>query len=280
MYDFRGRFVDALDIVKQATRVFAAHGEYCCNDFMAWTYGNLGMTEEADYWMGLALEDGQVNIATLDLTSNLLGLRGQQTDLGRRLLELVNQPAIEDGLHGWPIAQLGLVNIYMGNYETGARQLYDGLRSYQAQMTGTEISEDLDVATLAGNQPDVTMVIQNLAFAYRQLGRSEEADEFLAALSAEFGLQDNALHHALMGNSSAALEALRAMQDNGMAKYHGPNKYYEIVHDPRWAETLKQPGFSEILAEMKEEVERQRDEVEASEAGHDFKAEIKRLMAN
>ena len=236
------------------------------------------MPSEADYWMGLALENGQVSVSTLDLTYNLLALRGPQTDLGQQLLELVNRPDIEEGLTGWPIAQLGLVNIYMGNYEAGARQLDLGLRQWQARMMKADIRDDIDVSALVANQADVVDLMQKLAFAYRQLGRFEEADAILAELSAAFDLEDNALHHALQGDPDAALEALRAMQENGIAKYQGPNSYYEITHDPRWAETLEHPGFPELLAEMKEEVDRQRAIVEAIEAGHDFRAEIERLI--
>jgi len=278
LYDQLGRFTDALDMAKQGTRVFARRGKYCCNDWLAWTYGNLGMTGEADYWMRQELANGSLSISTLDLTINLLLTRGPHTELGRQLLEFVNQPGIEDGLEGWPIAQLGLVNIYMGNQEAGARQLDYGVRSYQSQIMGIELPDDIDIATLPGGEEDVVMVMHRLVYSYRQLGWQAEADRILQALSEVFDMQDNALHHALLGDPETALAVMEAIQEKGRAKYYGPNKYYEIIHSPLWAETIRHPGFPELLSEMKENVDRQRAIVETIEAENDFKAEIERLM--
>jgi TolB-like protein len=282
LYDSLGQFVDALGITKQALRMSVKRGESCCFDWLAWTYANLGMTGESDYWMHLGLEDGQLSVSTLDMTINVLAMRAPQSDLGQQLLAFVSQPGIEEKLRnrGWPSAQLGVINIYMGNYETGARQLDYGVRLYQSQVTGTGLKEEMEVPGIPGSPADVVITIHQLAHAYRQLGRIEEADNLLKALSATFDMQSNALQHAMLGDAEAALEAMRAMQENGRAKYFGPNKYYEIANNPIWAEAIKQPGFPKLLIEMKAEVDRQRAIVEEIEAEHDFKAEIERLISN
>jgi TolB-like protein/Flp pilus assembly protein TadD len=277
LYDSLGRFEDALDMAKQTKRVFAARGEHCCIDLIAWTYGHLGMTEAADYWMNQALEDGQLSMSTMDLTYNLLTTRDPNSELGRKMLEFVSQPGIEEGLAGWPIAQLGLANIFTGNHETGARQLEYGIRLYQSQVTGNELREGIDVADISGSEADVVMVMQTLAYSYRQLGRLEEADAILKALSAAFDLRANPLHHALSGDPDTALETMRTMQEKGSAEYFGPGKYYEIIHSPMWAETIGHPGFPELLEEIKTDVDRQRARVEAIETEHDFRAEIEGL---
>jgi hypothetical protein len=83
-----------------------------------------------------------------------------------------------------------------------------------------------------------------------------------------------------MGDTARAFEMLQSTMQSGRAKYYGPGKYYEIVNCPAWAETIKAPEFQELLAEVREEVDRQRTIVEAADAEHDFRAEIKQLLAN
>jgi TolB-like protein/Flp pilus assembly protein TadD len=278
LLDSRGRFVDALATAKQLARVFAARGEYCCNDYLSWTYGNLGMKEEADYWMGLSLENDQLSVSSLGLARNLLVTRGPKSDLGNLLRDFVNEPGIENGQEGWNMAQFGLVNIYVGNHETGARQLDLGVRQYHAQVTGTELGPVIDIAALTADESEVIMVMHNLAFSYKQRGRQDRADTILQALSDTFDMQGNPLHYALRGNPKAALRTMRAMQENGAAQYFGPGKYFEISNNPIWAETITQPGFPALLADMKVELDRQRAEVEAIESESDFRGEIQRLM--
>jgi hypothetical protein len=113
-----------------------------------------------------------------------------------------------------------------------------------------------------------------LASAYEQLGQSDKASSILNALEDEFDMDSNALHQALMGDHSGALEVLRTVENNRWKTYYGPGKYYEIINDPAWAETIKQQGFQELLAEWKEEVDLQRAIVETADGEFDFRAEI------
>ena len=70
------------------------------------------------------------------------------------------------------------------------------------------------------------------------------------------------------------------MTGSGWPANYGPGKYYEIINDPAWAETMEAPEFQELLAGMKEEVDRQRAIVDAADAEHDFRAEMEQLLAN
>ena len=281
LYDEWGRFADEIAIAKQTARVFASSDETEAFVWLAWSYANLGMTEDADYWTQLVLDNERDDLATLDFTYSLLRSRNADSALGAELLQLVNQTEFQVGEHHpWTLAQFGLVNVQLGNFETGSKQLDYGLRLYQAGTDQTEPANSIDVAAIRGDQADVVWVLHLLAFAWQQVGDSDAADTILQALADEFGMENNALHYALMGDTAGALQALRATMESGSAKNYGPGKYYEIINDPAWAETIKAPGFQELLAEVKEEVDHQRAIVEAVDAEHDFRDEVEQLLSN
>jgi TolB-like protein len=279
LFDATGRFTDAVAIAKAALRQLAPSGDLTGLDWLAWAYGNLGMIEDADYWMSRALSNGKVNLATLDLTYNVLRMRAADSELGASLLQLVDETEYSLDEHGpWTMAQFGLVNIYMGRLETGAEQLDYGLRLYQAYTNQSELADSIDISILRAGQEDVVWVMHMLAFAHQQIGQHDEADGILQALTDQFGLDNNALHYALSGDSENALRSMQAMQESGLAKYYGPGKYYAIINDPVWADTIQAPGFQVLLAEMKDKLDRQRAVVEAIDAEHDFRVEIEQLV--
>ena len=280
LYSQTGRFADAIEIAKEAARLTVSDPALAIS-LLAWGYGDLGMTEDADYWMGLVLDTVQDHLATLDLTYNVLRTREADSKLGAELLKLVNQTEFKLGEHHpWALAQFGLVNIQLGNFGRGSEQLEDGIQLYQAGADGTGPASHIDVAALPGDQVDIVFVLHRLAFAYQQVGNIAAADGLLQALTGEFGLENDALHHALAGDRIGAMQALRATTGSDSASYYGPGKYYEIINDPAWAETIKAPNFQKLLAEMKEEVDRQRAIVEAIDAEHDFRAEVEQLLLN
>jgi len=279
LYDSWGRFADAVSIAKKAVRESALSKDIWGFEFIAWAYGNLGMSDDADYWSNLALEIEQDDLSTLGLTYNLLRTRAADSELGVKLQKLVNQTDFQEGEHDpWILAQFGFVNIYMGNFEKGSQQLDYGIRLYQADSSHTELNSRIDLATLLGDPNDIMWAMHQLAFAYQQIDKDDEADTILRSLTDEFGLEPNAMHYALLGDTDGALQAMRSTQESGQAAYYGPNKYYEIINDPAWAETVMAPGFQTLLLEMKEEVDRQRAIVETIEAEHDFRAEIEQLI--
>jgi tetratricopeptide (TPR) repeat protein len=294
LYDSWGRFADAIALAKQSTRHFASSGideslvwldeSLVWLDeslvWLAWSYANLGMAEDADYWTGLALADAQDYLQNLDLTYSVLRTRDSDSELGAELGRLVEQAEFHPGEDNpWTLAQFGLVNIQLGNFETGSEQLQLGLRLFQVGPGNTEPADSVDIAAFRGTDPaDVVYLMHLLASAYQQIGRNEKADTILQALEDEFGLEHNALHFALTGDSARALHAMRSTMEGRAAKYYGPGKYYEIVNDPAWVETIKAPEFQALLGEVKKDVERQRAIVEAVDAEHDFRAEAAALL--
>ncbi len=203
--------------------------------------------------------------------------------MGAKLLQLVNQTEFQIAEHdAFILAQFGQVNIQLGNYHKGSEQLEYGLRLYQGNADGTGPASNIDISVLRASPDDIVFNMHLLAFAYQEVDRGDEADTILQALTDEFGMENNALHHALMGDADGALQALQTLRSTTTrrwAKFYGPGSYYEIVNEPAWATTIKTPGFQKFLAEMKEDVDRQRAIVEAADAEHDFRAEFEALMA-
>jgi len=281
LYDAWGRFTDAVAIAKQFARLDASSDQTEPFIWLAWTYDALGMTEDADYWARLIRDNEQDELETLDFTYNLLRARSADSKLGAELQQIVSETEFLPDEHDpWILCQFGLVNIQLGNFETGSEQLEYGLRLYLAPPGQKGPASSIEISAFRADPADVVYVMQRLAFAYQQVGRSDEANTILQALTDEFSLENNAMHYALLGDTSGALQAYRAMTEGRAAKYLGPGKYYELVNDPAWAETIQAPEFQELLAEVKEDIDRQRAVVEAADAEHDFRAEIATLLAN
>jgi TolB-like protein/cytochrome c-type biogenesis protein CcmH/NrfG len=279
-YGKQGRFAEAVAIAKKLARLDAPSGDTGAFDLLAWAYGNLGMTGDADYWAGLVLDNEQDDLGTLDLTYNLLRTRAADSELGAQLELLVNQTEFLEGEHHpWTLAQFGLVNIQVGNFEKGAEQLDYGIRLMQTGPNQTEPVSAIDIPAFQADPADVVYVMHLLAFALQEIGDVAAANDILQALADEFGLEDHALHQALLGNTEGALHILQTMTGSGWSVNYGPGKYYEIINDPAWAETIKAPEFQALLGEMKVEVDRQRAIVEAADAEHNFRAEIEQLLA-
>jgi TolB-like protein/Flp pilus assembly protein TadD len=280
IYHEWGRFVDAIAMGKQYSRLFASQGDTEGFVFLAWDYDALGMTEEADYWKSLVIENAGDGLETLGFTYNLLRTRDNESALAEELRQLVNNSEFQEGeAHPWTLAQFGLVNIQLENYQQGSAQLDYGLRLLQGNADGTGPADNIDVTAIRGSWQDAAFVVHNLAHAYQQLGRTDEAEALLQKLKDLPRMENNALQFALTGDTAGALRAMRWTMENAPAEYYGAGKYYEIINAPAWAETIKAPEFQQFLVGVKEEVDRQRAIVEAIDAGHDFRAEIAELMA-
>ena len=154
------------------------------------------------------------------------------------------------------------------------------MRLFPGGSSRPEPASRIDVSAINAEPADIIYVMHLLAFSYQQIGRSDDADTILQALTDAFGMDNYSLHQALSGDTAGVLRALRSTAGRGWAKYYGPGNYYEIINDPAWAETIKAPEFHTLLGAFKQEVDRQRAIVEATDAEHDFRAEIEALLSN
>jgi len=282
LYDNWGLFADALNLAKQITRQALASGgsDNIGNNaaLLAWSYANLGMQDDADYWMNQLFGDQVPGIQSLDFTFNLLRTRDSASNLGVKLQQLVDRTEFVPGQHHpWLLCQLGLVNIQRGNFEKGAEQLDLGLHFFQAGPGQTEPADSINLATFEAGTSDIVFVMHLLASAYQQIDQQDKASAILEALEDEFGMDTNALHQALKGNRTGAFEILNDAEQSPWKTYYGPGKYYEITSDPAWAGTIEYPEFQELLTRWKVDIDQQRAEVVAIEAENDFREEIQRL---
>jgi TolB-like protein/Flp pilus assembly protein TadD len=285
LYEKWGRLADAVEIAKEHIRI-SARAERPNFRPLALAYANLGMTEDADYWKDLSIQGVDNELEVLDFNYALLRKRSADSMLGDELRQL-DQRIEPDDIADQTDAStfLGLTNIQLGNYEKGIEQLEAAIRSFM-QRSGHEESAIL-VGVLAEEfwgPKFAVFVLHRLAHAYRQVDRADDAATILLALTDdpttspeladEFLLEYAALHHALSGNTPEALHIFEKELETGWGVY------FEILNEPAWKETINAPEFQEFLAEMKEEVDRQRTIVEAADAEHDFRAEVEQLLAD
>ena len=85
-------------------------------------------------------------------------------------------------------------------------------------------------------------------------------------------LEDIALNRAMLGNTEGALEAFRQAVELGWANY------FWVINDPAWEETLATPGFEKLMAEVRADLDRQREVVQAADAKQDLRAEVELLL--
>jgi hypothetical protein len=77
----------------------------------------------------------------------------------------------------------------------------------------------------------------------------------------------------MLDDQDGALRALERAVELGWIDYYG------IIDRPEWADTIDTLAFQQLLAEVKQEIDRQRAIVEAADAEHDFRAEVEQLLA-
>jgi tetratricopeptide (TPR) repeat protein len=125
-----------------------------------------------------------------------------------------------------------------------------------------------------------------LAFAYLEAGEEEDATFVLDGLFAEWrqrelrglvnhpaDLAEYALVQLLRGNTDRALYLIQRAYDAGW------RNYYPLINDPRWAGLLIDSRFSALMNSAKQDVERQRRQVEEIDAKNPFSEKILRLRA-
>ena len=119
---------------------------------------------------------------------------------------------------------------------------------------------------------EVADVLNTAGFAYLKLGdeearavlsyRPKRLMHFKPWLSPML-LEPMALNAVLLGDDDLAYERLSLAVDKGWADY------YAAINDPRWGEVLSQPRFVGLLKRVQEDIEAQRQQVEAFLAEQD-----------
>ena len=241
-------------------------------------YERLGLTEDADYWVAIAVahtpqpEDRFFFKAWQFRTrGDLPGIRAEIDKLREALGTDIN------GLQSYDAAMYAAANISVANFDVGidgfenafdfeSLSIVDDLR-FRGGFEGFEYSHFL-------------------AYAYQQVGRDDEANvllnriherlnEFVVERNIDFG----PLHHVraqnfgLRGDFDAAADALEAAINSGWSRY------IWVMNDPTWAEMIANPRIDRMLDDVKVELERQRALVEQADAEHDFRAEFAAMQS-
>ena len=271
-YFYTGQFDKSLPWAKETIRayfessglipVFAA--------FMAWDYERLGLTEDADYWVAVALTHTPQPEQRFWYKAMQFQIRGDLAGISAEIDKLRTALGTDiDGLQGFNAAVYAVANIYVENFDVGI-DVFENAFDFES----LSILDDLDTF------PAVEFS-HVLAYAYQQVGRDDEANmllsrlhERLNVLVVERKMDFGPLHHVraqnfgLRGDFDAAADALEAAIMTGWLRY------IWVMNDPTWAEMIANPRIARMLDDVKVELERQRAVVEQADAEHDFRAEI------
>jgi TolB-like protein/tetratricopeptide (TPR) repeat protein len=271
-YDW-GRLSEALVWLKRAVR--AHEGRVAWHlEGISHTYEQLGMPAAADDWADL-LEQyfGESNDRGKRLKLELKRLRNQLDNSAITPAWLQQYFALNPDFAVEDIAATVLISA--GRYRDGI-ELLEGL---------VRMPESWDREVFLGEENFEN--VHWLAYAYQRAGMEEQAESTLTWASRwrEFwdsieafhdnphALINNALHFASVGDLPRAASALRKAVDAGWREYRLEK------NNPVWRGVWNTEEFAPIVADILGDLERQRLEVEATEAERDFRAEFEALVA-
>ena len=271
LYTDTGQYDKAVVWAKEVLRRYFDTSNAMTYGSVAWGYERLGLSADADYWMRKATLREPDPVVRYVWASYLWKLRGD-TETMRTELEKLGDEWDFDRLPPFASMIYAVSHIQIGEYAK-AIELFE-------QIFGNEpiaIVETLEMMA-------AFEISHSVAFAYQQVGRVDDAKDFLEQLATYItnstgdalypfppGYEVLALNKALSGDAEGALQELQRAVDAGW------NNYFWLINDPAWASTLTKPGFAGLLDKVKIEVERQIEIVERADVEHDFRAEIEAL---
>ena len=273
LYDDTGQLGKSIRWAKRYGLASASSltGKYSA--FLAGRYEHLGLTEDADYWasdvMARTPQPAQ-RFLYMAVQGQIRGnLQGIQKEIDMLYTTLGTDMS---GLQGAQATVYAGANIYVGNFDVGINVL-------ESVFDLESISEVDDLSFIFG-----LGAVHLLAYAYQQDGQNDEATELLTRLHEQLNsyvverkMDYGPLHHlralnsGLRGDFDAAADALEAAIKVGWLRY------FWVMNNPAWAETIADPRVARLLDDVKVELERQRAVVQQADAEHDFRAELEAL---
>ena len=268
LYVEYGRYPKAIDWAQ--TRIIE-YGE----QKSSWPYselGNiylqLGLDEDADYWIDKAIERDPHPLNNFFRQSFRLKVHGRFDEMGANLVRMLDENSIDvSRLPVFAAEIIGAIHLLTERYETGFELLEGAVRPDELP------------SVVSGGSRDKVDFMQMLVHAYRQVGRDEDADAMLETCgryldflqeernAAHPGfLETLTLHHAMRGDMQSAVRTFEQAVDTGWRNLRF------IEHDPRWQPFFELPAVQSQLAFVRADLERQRVAVTASDAERDFRA--------
>jgi TolB-like protein/Tfp pilus assembly protein PilF len=152
--------------------------------------------------------------------------------------------------------------------------------NYAAAIEALEPVVNVDSPYRWPNPDLVSPPAHSLAWSYLHTGADAKAEHLLAAAARECGAQTTSLSpggerlqicaemELLRGDIEQALDGLE------QAIQAGWRAYYLQEHDPYWASVANDPRYRALMAKVKADVDRQRDEVQRLNPTEEFLAQL------
>lgn len=235
--------------------------------FLALDYERLGMSDEADYWIGRLAGIYPNHTVTFLRTAFLFKLRGDFSSMRSHLNSYLSNSGVDvTKLPPFAASVIGTMYVDIGESETAIGILEN---VYQTNLP-RDAAANADI--------DSMNFMLALALAYRNTGDEESAERVLEIVSKELqvlrdrneldspnALEVVAANMVMHGDSEGALDVMELAADRGW------RNYYFIVNDQRWSDMLSVPEFASFMAWIKADIDRKRSKVEESGANQDFR---------
>jgi TolB-like protein/Flp pilus assembly protein TadD len=243
----------------EEVRAWSSEGRVMYLDGLVLAYNRLGMAGEAGRWLErIAAAQGS---AWLGVRSEFLYTLGRFEEVRALNAEHLRST-------GRPLQELPfLIQQVVGGFQVLTGRYTDGIEVLEPLFARPfRIPEGLPTP---GHRGDFELMFaQFLAYAYQQVERNEDAERVLERVSghiqklrlAGIGQWPNlyvveARNHALRGETSAALAALRQAVNKGWRDYT-----YER-HNPCWQSLREEPQYQSLMALVEADVAAQRERV-------------------
>jgi TolB-like protein/tetratricopeptide (TPR) repeat protein len=269
LYRYTGRLVEDNRLMKQALLAGIRASGQVSYDNLARSYAKLGMWKESESWFEKFEATDPDGLWEQSSRLSMLQCQSRSGELSSLLDGFLNDPAwsleeISPYHNGW----LGLFLALSGYYPEAIHRLD----------AATHLSSDGEQGPRDGffRDPFLALAWANLETGDESRARTiiQAIEGFYAGRQAQGKLHRSidlagfALSAQLAGNSELALQRMQSAVEAGW------RDYYCFMQDPRWASVRDEPGFSELMAVVKEDVDRQRARQQAIDASEDFEAQL------
>jgi len=271
LYTDTGRLVEANQVAKQ---LLLAGGWQTF--FLAWNYAALGELETAERWMSVAVRDNPevmwVRTGWIQAqTPYWRGDYGQAAEEMRQAMSshglVLNQ--LDPSLRLFYGTNQALAGDHAGAIATLEENLLDRVdRSVVGDVYGMDAYQALAWAYIQSDLPEKSRPALNI---FEEWFAEESASVVMMKSEDIYAAARNAV---LTGNHDLALKRLEQAVDAGW------RQYYINMHDPRWSALADDPRYQTLMAEVKADVDRQRDEVEKIDAEEDFPTLLDKVRAS
>jgi len=267
-----GRLPDAVSWTKEAIR---ANGGSTGMGELSYLYDLLGMTADGDYWFEQDEARQSDPLVLLLHQIETLLFRGDLEGAAEKLRRFDARDGFD--LEDYPPG----IEYYFAPFYAQFGRPETGVEMLEAQLgkNGNNIATEDDVY-------DAIMRLYTLAYAYEKTGQPDNAQitrKRALALGDEIGKDrpfgknpENLFVLAFGFAANGDVENASLTLKEAVAS--GWRGYYEKINDPFMRDAFSAPKYDAIFDDVKAEVDRQREIVEAADAEHDFRAEFEQLV--